>query len=204
MRHFPCHKYRAIPPRIRMPCLVCRQAHSFSSCAAFRYHCSLRRLLPRLLRCTDLVFDPPGGISPHRQVPTQAQTAAWCACESIGANNMKLPFILALATAAIAGCAAPSPFTPPPTQDTRAVGQSKLEPKAAAECIGKQWMQSSGQQVWMQYMLANDQAFDVYVPGQQPPAGAAAVVRKSPAGAGSWLGFRGADSGAAGAISQCQ
>ncbi len=118
---------------------------------------------------------------------------------------MKYPFIVALATAAVtvAGCAT-SPYIPPPTQGTRPIGESKLAPKAAAQCIGEKWAQSTGQQVWMQYMLANDQAFDVYVPGQQPPAGSAAVVRKSPTGSGSWLGYRGADSGPAGAISQCQ
>lgn len=117
---------------------------------------------------------------------------------------MKYPFIVALAAATLAGCAT-SPYTPPPTQATRAIGQSKLEPKAAAQCIGQKWADSTRQQVWMQYMLANDQAFDVYVPGQQPPNGAAAVVRKAPNGSGSWLGYRGDDSnGASGALSQCQ
>ncbi|WER45604.1 hypothetical protein CupriaWKF_15095 [Cupriavidus sp. WKF15] len=119
---------------------------------------------------------------------------------------MKHPFIIALTTAAIAGCTttSPSPITPPPTQDTRAIGESKLAPKAAAQCIGGKWAQSSGQQVMIQNMLANDQAFDVYVPGQQSPTGAAAVVRTSATGTGSWLGLRGADSGAASAIGQCQ
>ncbi|MBU65811.1 MAG: hypothetical protein CL858_10215 [Cupriavidus sp.] len=116
---------------------------------------------------------------------------------------MKYPFIVALAVTTLAGCAV-SPYTPPPTPTTRAVGPSKLEPKAAAQCIGQKWADASRQQVTMQYMLANDQAFDVYVPGQQPPSGDAAVVRKAPNGPGSWLGFRGADSNAAAAISQCQ
>jgi hypothetical protein len=44
--------------------------------------------------------------------------------------------------------------------------------------------------------LANDQAVDVYVPGQQPPSGAAAVVRPAWSGSGTWVGFRA--SGAAG------
>lgn len=55
-------------------------------------------------------------------------------------------------------------------------------------------------------MLANDQAVDVYVPGQQPPNGAAAVVRPSYTGKGSWVGFRGngaAGSNATSAISAC-
>jgi hypothetical protein len=52
--------------------------------------------------------------------------------------------------------------------------------------------------------MANDQAMDVYVPGQQPPGGAAAVVR--PNGSGSWVGFRsgsGAGSDASGSITGC-
>ncbi|KAI3591218.1 hypothetical protein D9X30_3899 [Cupriavidus sp. U2] len=118
---------------------------------------------------------------------------------------MKYPVIVVLAVATLAGCAnMPAPYTPPPTPTTRAVGESKLAPKAAAQCIGQKWADATNQQVWMQYMLANDQAFDVYVPGQQPPAGSAAVVRKSTNGPGSWLGFRGDDSNAAGALSQCQ
>jgi len=118
---------------------------------------------------------------------------------------MKYPVIVVLAAATLAGCAnMPAPYTPPPTAATRAVGESKLAPKAAAQCIGQKWADATKQQVWMQYMLANDQAFDVYVPGQQPPAGSAAVVRKSANGPGSWLGFRGDDSNAASALSQCQ
>ncbi|WP_423199631.1 MULTISPECIES: putative periplasmic lipoprotein [unclassified Cupriavidus] len=116
---------------------------------------------------------------------------------------MKYPIILALAAATLGGCAM-SPYTPPPSTETRAIGNSKLAPKAAAQCIAQQWAASMRQEVWMQYMLANDEAFDVYVPGQQPPNGAAAVVRKAANGQGSWLGFRGADSAAAGALSQCQ
>ena len=55
-------------------------------------------------------------------------------------------------------------------------------------------------------MLANNQAMDVYVPGQQPPNGAAAVVRPSYTGKGTWVGFRAngaAGSAATGAISGC-
>ncbi|MDT6963141.1 MULTISPECIES: hypothetical protein [unclassified Cupriavidus] len=116
---------------------------------------------------------------------------------------MKYPFIVALCAATLTGCAM-SPYTPPPTQATRPIGESKLAPKAAAQCIGQKWADATRQQVFMQYMLANDQAFDVYVPGQQPPNGAAAVVRKSTSGPGSWLGYRGQDNGEAAAISQCQ
>lgn len=116
---------------------------------------------------------------------------------------MKYPLIVAVAATALAGCAM-SPHTPPPTPGTRAIGESQLAPKAAAQCIGQKWADSTRQQVWMQYMLANDQAFDVYVPGQQPPNGSAAIIRKSPTGAGSWLGFRGSDTGAAEALGQCR
>jgi hypothetical protein len=47
---------------------------------------------------------------------------------------------------------------------------------------------------------------DVYVPGQQPPNGAAAVVRPSNTGKGTWVGFRAGGAGssdATGAISGC-
>ncbi|CAG9181823.1 putative periplasmic lipoprotein [Cupriavidus pinatubonensis] len=53
---------------------------------------------------------------------------------------MKYPFIVAITTAALAGCVT-SPYTPPPTQDTRAIGESKLAPKDAAQCIGQKWAQ---------------------------------------------------------------
>ena len=54
--------------------------------------------------------------------------------------------------------------------------------------------------------MANDQAMDVYVPGQQPPSGAAAVVRPAYSGSGTWVGFRsngGPGSDATGAITGC-
>ena len=65
-----------------------------------------------------------------------------------------------------------------------------------AQCISQQWATKSQQQVISQDTLVNDQAVDVFVPGQQPPNGAAAMVRPSPSGPGSWVGFRAA--GAAG------
>jgi hypothetical protein len=55
--------------------------------------------------------------------------------------------------------------------------------------------------------LANNQAVDVYVPGQQPPNGAAAIVRPAwSQTAKTWVGFRGGAGGgsdAAGDISGC-
>jgi hypothetical protein len=90
-----------------------------------------------------------------------------------------------------------------PPSDVHPVGQSQQAPKVVAQCIAVKWASNSGQQVYMQYMLANEQAFDVYVPGQQPPNGAAAVVRQAAGGSGSSVGFRGADSNASSSINQC-
>ena len=95
--------------------------------------------------------------------------------------------ILAM-TVAISACAA----TPPVQQ----VGQSQQQPSVVAQCIAQKWADKSQQQVVSQAALANNQAVDVYVPGQQPPNGAAATVRPSYSGKGSWVGFRSA--GAAG------
>jgi hypothetical protein len=46
-------------------------------------------------------------------------------------------------------------------------------------------------------------AFDVYVPGQQPPSGSAAIVRQSFSGAATSVSFRGPDNNATSAISPC-
>lgn len=112
---------------------------------------------------------------------------------------MKYLPLIAL-TVAISACAAQQPAV-------QSVGQSQQPPGAVAQCIAKKWADSSQQQVVSQDALANDQAVDVYVPGQQPPNGSAAVVRPSRSGPGSWVGFRsaggGADGGAAGSISAC-
>jgi hypothetical protein len=84
------------------------------------------------------------------------------------------------------------------------VGQSQQPPKVVASCIAQKWADASQQQVVSQNTLANDQAVDVYVPGQQPPNGAAAVVRPAYSGPGTWVGFRGTGgSNATGAISGC-
>jgi hypothetical protein len=106
---------------------------------------------------------------------------------------MKYPFIALVL--AVSACASQPP------SDVHVVGQSHLPPKAVAQCIALKWANNSGQPVYSQYMLANEQAFDVYVPGQQPPGGASAVVRQ--ASGGSWVGFRGADSNASSTINQC-
>jgi hypothetical protein len=110
---------------------------------------------------------------------------------------MKYLPILAL-TVAISACAA----QPGVSQ----VGTSQQPPKVVAQCIAQKWADKSQQQVVSQNTLANDMASDVYVPGQQPPSGAAALVRPSNAGAGTWVGFRtagGAGSDATGDIQGC-
>jgi hypothetical protein len=89
--------------------------------------------------------------------------------------------ILAL-TVAISACAA--------TPHAQQVGTSQQAPKVVAQCIAQKWADKSQQQVVAQDTLANDQAMDVYVPGQQPPSGAAAMVRPSYSGSGTWVGFR--------------
>jgi hypothetical protein len=102
-------------------------------------------------------------------------------------------------TVAISACAAQPPA------GVQSVGQSQQPPKAVAQCIAQKWADASQQQVVAQDTMANDQAMDVYVPGQQPPTGAAAVVRPNN-GTGSWVGFRsggGAGGDATGAISGC-
>lgn len=102
---------------------------------------------------------------------------------------MKLIPLLAL-TVAISACAAQPPA------GVQQVGTSQKEPKVVAQCVAQKWADASQQQVVSQDTLANDQAVDVYVPGQQPPSGAAAVVRPAWSGSGTWVGFRA--SGAAG------
>ncbi|CAB3779601.1 hypothetical protein LMG28614_00882 [Paraburkholderia ultramafica] len=112
---------------------------------------------------------------------------------------MKYLPLIAFAVAISAGAAQPP-------AGVQSVGQSQQPPKAVASCIAQKWADGSQQQVVSQNTLANDQAMDVYVPGQQPPNGAAAVVRPSYTGKGTWVGFR--TNGAAGsdatrAISGC-
>lgn len=90
-----------------------------------------------------------------------------------------------------------------PPADVHPVGQSQQVPKVVAQCIASKWADASGQTVYLQYILANDMAFDIYVPGQQPPSGAAAMVRQSFSGATTSVSFHGPDSNATSAISQC-
>lgn len=96
-------------------------------------------------------------------------------------------------SAALAACAAPNVPT-----GTQSVGTSQQPPYAVAQCIAQKWSDRSQQQVVSQTALANNQAVDVYMPGQQPPNGAAAIVRPAWSNtAKTWVGFR-AGGGAAG------
>jgi hypothetical protein len=99
---------------------------------------------------------------------------------------MKLVPLLIASGTVLAACAGPG--VPPNTQ---AVGQSQQAPDAVAQCIAQKWANGSQQQVVSQSVLANNQAVDVYVPGQQPPGGAAAIVRPAwAANSKTWVGFR--------------
>jgi hypothetical protein len=104
-------------------------------------------------------------------------------------KNVKYAPLLAF-TIAMSACAAQPPA------GVQQVGTSTKAPRAVAQCVAHAWADKTQQQVVSQDVLANDQAVDVFVPGQQPPTGAAAVIRPSVQGKGTWVGFRA--SGAAG------
>lgn len=108
---------------------------------------------------------------------------------------------LAALVIAVSGCASKPP---PPPAPVSPVGQSQLAPKAATLCIMQKWATNSGQPVYAQYVFANDTAFDVFVPGQQPPSGSAALVRPAASGPGSTVSFRGVESSMTGITGQCQ
>ncbi|MFM0214543.1 hypothetical protein PQR11_10785 [Paraburkholderia strydomiana] len=108
---------------------------------------------------------------------------------------MKLLSLLVV-TVAVSACA--SQPIPPGAQS---VGESQRSVAAVAQCIAKKWADRSQQQVISQVIVANDQAMDVYVPGQQPPSGAAAVVRPSWTGnSKTSVGFRTGSGGGSNAI----
>jgi hypothetical protein len=115
---------------------------------------------------------------------------------------VKLLLLLVVTATAMAACA-----NQPMPPDTQSVGQSQQPPGAVAQCIARKWADRSQQQVVSQAVLANNQAMDIYVPGQRPPNGAAAVVRPAwTANNKTWVGFRasgGAGSNDTGDISAC-
>ena len=103
------------------------------------------------------------------------------------------PFPLFVATVAVSACASQS-MTP----SARPVGESQRPVAVVSQCIAQKWANQSQRQVMSQVIVANNQAMDVYVPGQQPPNGAAALVRPSFTGnSKTSVGFR-AGSGAGG------
>jgi hypothetical protein len=117
-------------------------------------------------------------------------------------DNMKSLPLLVVTAATLTACA-----TTPMPPNAQAVGESQQPVAAVAQCIAKKWADRSQQQVISQTIIANNQAMDVYVPGQQPPNGAAAVVRPSWTGnSRTWVGFRsgsGAGGDATGDINAC-
>lgn len=111
-----------------------------------------------------------------------------------------LPFLLMTAVT-LTACA-----TAPMSPNAQSVGESQQPVAAVAQCIAQKWADRSQQTVISQVIVANNQAMDVYVPGQRPPDGAAAVVRPSWTGHKTWVGFRsgaGAGGDATGDINAC-
>jgi hypothetical protein len=98
-------------------------------------------------------------------------------------EHLKYLPVIALAVAISANAAQPSATVQP-------LGHSQQPPVTVAQCIAKTWADRAQQSVVSQNALSNAQAVDVYVPGQQPPLGAAVVVRPSETGKGSQVGFR--------------
>jgi len=84
---------------------------------------------------------------------------------------------------------------------TQSVGTSQQPAAAVAQCIAHKWSDRSQQQVVSQTSVANNQAVVVYEPGQQPPNGAAAVVRPAwSRNAKTWVGLRGGSDASADAV----
>jgi hypothetical protein len=101
------------------------------------------------------------------------------------------PLSLFVVTVALSACA-----TQPMPPGAQSVGESQHPVPAVAQCIAQKWADQSQQQVISQVIVANNQAMDVYVPGQQPPNGAAAVVRPSWTGnSRTWVGLRAGSGG---------
>ncbi|PLZ03707.1 hypothetical protein CY652_04825 [Burkholderia sp. WAC0059] len=92
---------------------------------------------------------------------------------------------LIVVTVAVSACASQ---VPPGVQS---VGQSQQPVGTVAQCIAQKWANQSQQPVTSQVVTANDQALDVYAPGQQPPSGSAAMVRPAwnPSNR-TWVGLR--------------
>src|SRR5579862_6294328 len=117
---------------------------------------------------------------------------------------MKLKLASTALVFAVCGCASPPPS--PPAANILPVGQSALSPSAAANCIAQKWANNAQTTVWIENVFANETAYNVYVPTQQPPTGSAALIRPGTGGTGSSVSFRGTDTGGLvqGVAGQCQ
>ncbi|WP_425466894.1 hypothetical protein [Paraburkholderia dinghuensis] len=74
----------------------------------------------------------------------------------------------------------------------QSVGTSEQPTAAVAQCIARKWADRAQQPVILQTMSANNQAVDVYLPGQPQPDGTAATVRPSWSPTNkTWVGYRG-------------
>lgn len=98
-----------------------------------------------------------------------------------------MKYLPILAVSVVVGACA----TQPPA-GVQPVGKSARSPNDVAQCVAQKWADRSQQPVTLQNRLANDQAFDVLLPGERP-GGAAAIIQSDPAGKGSWVGIRGGD-----------
>ena len=93
---------------------------------------------------------------------------------------------LVLATSLLGACA-----NPPVPNGAQSIGTSEQPSAAVAQCIARKWADRAQQPVVSQTMLANNQAIDVYLPGQPPPDGTAATVRPSSSPTNrTWVGYR--------------
>lgn len=91
-------------------------------------------------------------------------------------------FMAASALVALSACATQQPTI-------SSIGTSPKAPQVVAQCISTRWADKTQTPVVSQTRVANDFGVDVLVPGQQP-GGDAAVVRQSPQGPGTWVGYR--------------
>jgi hypothetical protein len=116
-------------------------------------------------------------------------------CFDEGDDVKYLPLLATTATAVLLSACAGQPMQ----AGVQNVGTSQKTAPVVAQCIAQAWADKTQQPITTQSILANNQAADVLLPGQ-PPGGAAAVVRPSWQGSGTWVGLRqgsGADTSAA-------
>ncbi|WP_233863339.1 hypothetical protein [Paraburkholderia adhaesiva] len=95
-----------------------------------------------------------------------------------------------LVTSALGACANQSV-----PMGAQSIGTSEQPTAAVAQCIARKWADRAQLPVVSQTMIANNQAVDIYLPGQSQPDGTAATVRtsRSPTNK-TWVGYRAGDS----------